>query len=91
MAVTDPDAEANRAIPGVPVANFVCCILALVIVALRIFTRVWIKRAAGWDDVLIVIAMVWFTGTDTSQKERLIDSIEGIRHGIHGPSDAANL
>lgn len=57
MAV-DPAFYANRAIPGIPVANLLCCSVALVVVLLRLFARVWIKRAAGWDDGLIVVAMM---------------------------------
>lgn len=42
----------------VTIANIVCVIFALVLVALRIYTRLAIVRKRFWEDIVIVIAMV---------------------------------
>lgn len=36
-------------------------ILALMFVSLRIYTRIWITRAFGWDDKLIILSIVTFS------------------------------
>lgn len=40
------------------VAQWVALSFAIVIVCLRIFTRAFLRRTAGWDDWTIVIALV---------------------------------
>lgn len=53
-----PPADIDRAEPGLLIANWVLSGTALVIVALRLYTRCWLKAAAGWDDFLILLAVV---------------------------------
>lgn len=36
-------------------------ILALIFVSLRIYTRIWITRAFGWDDGMIIFSLVSFS------------------------------
>lgn len=54
----------NRALPEVPVIVLLLMILSSIIVGLRIYTRAWLKSVAGWDDILMVPAVVgiqyWF-------------------------------
>jgi len=40
------------------ITNLVCLLFALVLVALRIYTRLVIVRKRFWEDAVIVIAMV---------------------------------
>ncbi|CAG8214702.1 unnamed protein product [Penicillium salamii] len=47
---------------GVLIVNIVCFSLALMIVFLRVYTRVWITRSAGFDDVLILIGLMFGIG-----------------------------
>ena len=53
-----PPPNVNRAIPLVPFADIFSCAVAFVAVSVRAYTRFWIKRAAGWDDYLIIAAVV---------------------------------
>lgn len=48
----------NRALPGVTVINCLLGGIALIVVSLRIYTRAWVKPPLGWDDILIVLALV---------------------------------
>lgn len=44
--------------PGLLIVNVVFSALALTIVALRLYTRTWITRSVGVDDVFVLIALV---------------------------------
>jgi len=46
---------------GLIVVNAVFMGLITLAVALRLYTRVAIKRKCGWDDYFIVVALVCFT------------------------------
>lgn len=41
------------------VACFVCAAVAAVFVGLRIYTRLFISRHPGWDDCMVVIALLF--------------------------------
>ncbi|CAG7915446.1 unnamed protein product [Penicillium olsonii] len=47
---------------GVMILNIVCFSLALIVVFLRVYTRACITSSAGFDDVLIVIGLVFGIG-----------------------------
>ena len=36
-----------------------CTIIASIVVALRVYIRVWVKRTYGWDDGFIVASLVY--------------------------------
>jgi hypothetical protein len=42
------------------VVSVVMLIISIVTVSLRVFVRVYLVRAFGWDDVLMVAALVRF-------------------------------
>ena len=48
----------NRALPGTVIFSFILLTVATVIVSLRVYTRAWVKSVAGWDDILIIPALV---------------------------------
>ena len=50
--------DVSRAIPGVPIFDITIATLAFACVVLRLFTRLRIKKAAGWDDILIAFGLV---------------------------------
>ena len=50
--------EEDRALPGVSIINILLGAVSFIVVSLRIYTRVWIKPSAGWDDLLIVLGLV---------------------------------
>ncbi|KAH7050316.1 hypothetical protein B0J12DRAFT_93661 [Macrophomina phaseolina] len=45
--------------PGAVVASIVCAVIAGVFVGLRLYTRLCISRHPGWDDGLVVVALVF--------------------------------
>ena len=47
----------------VTIADLVCVTVALVLVALRIYTRLVIVRKRFWEDIVIVMAMVCNCGS----------------------------
>ena len=56
--MASPPVDTDRAIPGVPLSNIIGCSVAFAVVTVRIYTRLCIKGSAGWDDALIVAAIV---------------------------------
>jgi hypothetical protein len=44
--------------PGLLIVNIVFSALAFIVVALRLYTRVWITRSLGMDDVFVFAALV---------------------------------
>ena len=58
--------DTSRSVPGVPLANIILCIAAFFFVSLRIYTRMFLRKGAGWDDYLIIPAMVRFKATEPS-------------------------
>ena len=55
--IHDPTVN-NRVIPGQPILFSILSAVACLLVILRIYTRHWVKRAIGWDDYTIVVAIV---------------------------------
>jgi hypothetical protein len=47
------------ALDDTPIAFLVITYLAI---GLRLYTRIWVKKNYGWDDTLIIIAQLSFTG-----------------------------
>ena len=43
---------------GMFATTLLVSILAIIFVALRMMTRVWIVKKVGWDDYTIILAMV---------------------------------
>ena len=67
--------DVSRASPGVPIFDITMTAIAFLGVLLRLYTRAWIKAAAGWDDALIIVGMVSLLDPDEDtsvmQKMRL--------------------
>jgi len=40
------------------ITNCVMLSISLVVIGIRIYTRVWISNNFGWDDVFILLALV---------------------------------
>jgi len=43
---------------GLLITNCVMLSVSLVVIGIRIYTRVWISNNFGWDDVFILLALV---------------------------------
>jgi hypothetical protein len=50
----NPESEGRQVL----VINVIFSFLSIVVVSLRLFTRIWIKRQPGLDDLLITFTMV---------------------------------
>lgn len=57
-APLDPTRASESRSYQVTIANLVCVIFALVLVALRVYTRLVIVRKRFWEDIAIIITMV---------------------------------
>jgi hypothetical protein len=44
--------------PGLAIVNYVLISITIIFVALRLYTRIFIKRWFGLDDVFIIVALV---------------------------------
>jgi len=62
-APLDPARASESRAYQVTIANVVCIIVALMLVAMRIYTRLVIVRKRFWEDIVIVIAMVCNCGS----------------------------
>lgn len=51
---TNPVTKGNALV----VVNSIFIVLVVIVVGLRLYTRIWIKRWFGLDDVFIVLALV---------------------------------
>lgn len=45
-------------------------IFTLLCALMRLFTRIFIVKAAGWDDFFVVLVMVSFTNHDVGRSTR---------------------
>lgn len=92
-----PPPDVDAALPGVPVINILLGSIAAVVVALRLYTRLYIKPSAGWDDVLIVLGLVsvllWcFNATgNTNRGLRSRSSASPIPSASSSKSTMANM
>lgn len=50
--------DENRALPALPIYMWVGCVIATIIIATRLITRIKLKQAAGLDDLFIGISYV---------------------------------
>lgn len=50
--------DPERRGPALVIINSILLPLALVVVGLRLYTRLRVARSAGWDDVFIALASV---------------------------------
>ena len=55
--IYDPTVN-NRALPGVIILFVILGFLASLLVTIRLYTRLWVKSTSGWDDWLIIPALV---------------------------------
>lgn len=58
MVQSSSPTQNNRALPGQPIFTIVLASLASIVVLVRLYSRIWIKSAAGWDDMFIGGALV---------------------------------
>jgi hypothetical protein len=70
-APLDPARASESRASQVTTTNLVCLMFALVLVALRIYTRLAIVRKRFWEDVVIVLAMVCSYGLQRWQGQML--------------------
>ena len=45
---------------GILVTTFIVTVIASIVVAMRMITRIWIVKSVGWDDYTILAATVRF-------------------------------
>lgn len=77
--------------PANIITNLLFFLLALLIVCIRIYTRVRISRSFGWDDGLILAAMVLSTIFRALHKLTTAGSNDGIRHPRNRGGEAVRL
>lgn len=78
---------ANPPLEGRSLAIFVTAAvmvgLSVITVAMRCFVRLYIVRSFGWDDGLMVIALVRFYPGITRHQLTRVGAIHRIEHAVH--------
>lgn len=64
------------------VLNVVLYAILLCIVALRMVTRIWLRKSFGGDDVLILLALVWHCTVAWTREWYIDDEISGTDNGL---------